>query len=100
MNTENSPFINLQRAKVVYRPRLTLKRNPKNPRRHDRKQVRKIASSIQAFGFNVPILVDKNLDVIAGHGRLDAAELLGIEQVPTICLDHLSPKQAQAFVIA
>jgi DNA modification methylase len=52
------------------------------------------------FGFNVPILVDRNLNVIAGHGRLTACPELGITEVPTLCLDHLSPAQARAFTIA
>jgi DNA modification methylase len=77
-----------------------LKPNPQNARVHSTKQVRHIAESIRAFGFNVPILVDRNLTIIAGHARLEACRLLGIEQVPTIALEHLSENQVRAFLIA
>lgn len=73
---------------------------PANPRSHSRKQIRQIASSIEAFGFNVPVLVDAQDRVIAGHGRLQACTLLGWAEVPTIRLEHLSEAQAQAFLLA
>jgi ParB-like chromosome segregation protein Spo0J len=63
-------------------------------------EIRQIAASIEAFGFNVPVLVDSNLKVDAGHGRLLACPQLGRESVPTICLEHLSEAQARAFMIA
>src|SRR5580704_15055796 len=85
---------------VIYRPLSALKLNPENPRQHDRKQVRQIARSIQAFGFNVPILVDLDLKVIAGHGRVLASRELALKEVPTISLEHLSEAQAKAFAIA
>jgi hypothetical protein len=62
--------------------------------------VRQIARSIESFGFNVPVLVDGQLKVIAGHGRVMACQLLGWREVPTICLDHLNEAQAKAFMIA
>jgi DNA modification methylase len=77
-----------------------LKPDPNNPRRHSKKQVRQIAASIEAFGFNVPILIDREGKVIAGHGRLAACGALGWSEVPTLCLDHLTPAQARAFMIA
>ena len=52
---------------VVYRPIVDLKPDPANPRAHSKKQVRQIARSIETFGFNVPVLVDAELKVIAGH---------------------------------
>jgi hypothetical protein len=61
-----------------------LKPDPKNPRIHSEKQVRQIARSIQTFGFNVPVLIDGDLRVIAGHGRIQACTELGIHEVPTI----------------
>jgi DNA modification methylase len=73
--------------------------NPKNPRVHSRQQVQKIAKSISSFGFNSPILIDAQYRVLAGHGRLEAAVLLGLEFVPTIRLDHLTPAQAKAFLL-
>jgi hypothetical protein len=77
-----------------------LKLNPRNPRRHDRRQIRQIARSIEAFGFNVPVLIDRNDRVVAGHGRVEAATSLGISEVPTIRLEHLTEAQAKAFTIA
>jgi DNA modification methylase len=77
-----------------------LKIDPGNPRRHSKKQVRQIAESIKAFGFNVPILIDRNGNIIAGHGRWLACRGLGFTEVPTLCLDHLTLAQARAFMIA
>ena len=71
-----------------------------NPRTHSAKQIRQIADSIVEFGWTVPILIDRNGRVIAGHGRLAAAILLSIEQVPTICLDQLTEAQVRAYIIA
>jgi DNA modification methylase len=71
-----------------------------NARTHSRHQIRQIASSIKAFGFTNPILVDRNNIIIAGHGRVEAARLLGMEQVPTIRLETLNQDQIRAYVIA
>jgi DNA modification methylase len=73
---------------------------PHNPRKHSRAQIRAIARSIEAFGFNAPILVDRNRQIIAGHGRFEAAKLSGHTQVPVIFLDHLSETQAKAYMLA
>ena len=62
--------------------------------------MKQIAKSIEAFGFNVPVLIDANSHVIAGHGRLKACERLGIAQLPVIRLEHLSEPQRRAFMIA
>jgi ParB-like nuclease family protein len=85
---------------IVYRNVGELKIDPRNPRRHSKKQVKQIARSIQTFGFTVPLILDENLRVISGHGRLAAARLLGIDQVPTICVAHLNEAQIRAFQIA
>ncbi len=85
---------------IEYKPVGTLKPDPKNPRIHSDKQIQQIARSIQTFGFNVPVLVDAGLHVIAGHGRLAAAQLLKLDHVPTIRLEHLSDAQMRAFMIA
>ena len=77
-----------------------LRLNPQNPRLHSDKQVRQLADSIKAFGFNVPVLVDAHLQVIAGHGRVHAGKLLEITEVPTIRFEHLSEQQKRAFLIA
>jgi ParB-like chromosome segregation protein Spo0J len=88
------------RMSIVYRAINTLKPDPANPRRHTRKQVQRLAESIRVFGFNVPILVDRDCKVIAGHGRLHACRELGMVEVPTLCLEHLTSAQARAFMIA
>jgi hypothetical protein len=85
------------RISIVYRAIDQLKPDPANPRLHSKKQIRQIANSIETFGFNVPVLVDAELNVIAGHGRLLACRELGWSEVPTLCLDHLTPAQARAF---
>lgn len=74
--------------------------DPKNPRTHGRDQLKKLCASIRAFGFNVPLLVDRNSQIIAGHGRWLAARQLKFGEVPIIRLEHLSDAQRQAFVIA
>ena len=79
-----------RRVSVVYHPITALHANPRNARTHSQRQVRQIAASITEFGFNVPVLVDRDLKVIAGHGRLLACKSLGWSEVPTIGLDHLS----------
>ena len=86
--------------RVVYRAIDQLKPDPTNARRHSKKQIRQIANSIEGFGFNVPILIDRDGNVIAGHGRLLAARELAMTEVPTLCLDHLTPAQARVFMIA
>ena len=72
----------------------------RNPRTHSDAQIAQIAASIAEFGFNNPILVDTNAGIIAGHGRLLAAQKLGLEEVPVIVLDHLSEAQKRAYIIA
>ena len=71
-----------------------------NSRTHDARQVKQIASSIKEFGFTNPLLIDEDGGIIAGHGRLLAADLLGIDQVPTITLVGLTEAQRKAYVIA
>ena len=72
----------------------------RNPRTHNDAQLAKIAASIVEFGWTSPILVDGNNGIIAGHGRLASARLLGLTEVPVIELAHLSPTQKRAYVIA
>lgn len=74
--------------------------NPNNSRNHSKHQIRQIANSIREFGFVNPILIDAQKMVIAGHGRLLAAKQIGMLVVPTICIDHLTPYQIRAYVIA
>src|SRR6202035_883977 len=81
-------------------PIMELKPDPSNPRKHGREQIRAIARSIAAFGFNAPIMIDRNRQIVAGHGRYEAASLLGLAQVPVIFLDHLTETQAKAYRLA
>jgi len=71
-----------------------------NTRTHDEKQVAQVAASIKEFGFTNPILIDGSNGIIAGHGRLMAAQKLGMEEVPCIRLTHLTDAQRRAYVIA
>lgn len=72
----------------------------RNPRTHSEAQIAQIAASMVEFGFTNPILVDKKAVIIAGHGRLAAARKLGLDVAPVIVLDHLTPTQRRALVIA
>jgi DNA modification methylase len=85
---------------IEYRSIAALRIDPKNPRLHSEKQIRQIAKSIQVFGFNAPILINAEMQVVAGHGRLQACKLLGLTEAPTIRLEHLTEAQARAFMIA
>ena len=72
----------------------------KNARTHSDEQVMQIAASIAQFGFTNPLLVDSEAGILAGHGRLLAAQKLGLTEVPVIVLDHLSEIQKRAYIIA
>jgi hypothetical protein len=71
-----------------------------NPRTHSKKQIRQIANSIERFGFNNPVLIDRAGGIVAGHGRVEAAKLIGLENVPTIRLEDLTEDEVRAYVIA
>src|SRR6266852_1213861 len=81
-------------------PVASLRPHPGNARTHSKKQVRQIADSIRHFGFTNPVLIGQDGRIIAGHGRVEAAKLLGLESVPTVLLSHLSPAQRRAYVLA
>jgi len=85
---------------VKYRKTADLIPYAMNSRTHDEQQVSQIAASIKEFGFNNPIAIDGENGVIAGHGRLMAAQKLGLDEVPTIELFHLTEQQKKAYVIA
>ena len=72
----------------------------KNARTHSDEQVAQIAGSIKEFGFNNPVLIDKESSIIAGHGRLLAARKLGMVKVPVIQLEHMTEAQRKAYVLA
>src|SRR5581483_12494126 len=94
---QENPVSNLN---VIYRPIADLKPTPSNPRVHDRKQVKQLERSIKKFGFLVPLLINAEGQVVAGHGRLAAAIGLGMKEVPTISVAHLTKAQQQAYLIA
>jgi len=71
-----------------------------NSRLHSDEQINQIVNSISEFGFTNPILIDENQMVLAGHGRLKAAEILDLKNVPTIQISNLSESQKKAYVIA
>ena len=77
-----------------------LKPYGRNPRTHSKKQISQIADSISIFGWTNPILIDADNCVMAGHGRLEAAKLLGLEGVPTIRIEDLTEAQKRAYVLA
>jgi len=85
--------------KVVWRPIETLKPYARNARTHSKKQIAQIADSVQTFGWTNPVLVDGNNGVIAGHGRVEAAKLLGIKEVPTIGIDDLTEAEQRAYAL-
>ena len=72
----------------------------RNSRTHSDTQITKIASSIKEFGFLNPVLIDKDNGIIAGHGRVMAAQKLGLEEVPVLQIGHLSETQKRAYIIA
>lgn len=78
----------------------SLKPTPGAPRLHPKSQIKSLIKSIQAFGFNVPILVDGDNQIIAGHARLEAASKLGLMELPVIRMEHLTALQLKAFMVA
>lgn len=86
--------------KIEHRSPCELRPYTRNARTHSPKQVAEIATSIKAFGFNNPVLLDKDNGIVAGHGRVEAAKLLGLTSVPTIRLEHLTDAQKRAYILA
>jgi DNA modification methylase len=85
---------------VDYKALTDLKPYSCNARTHSKHQIRQIAESISVFGFTNPVLVDSSNRIVAGHGRVEAAKLLGMTEVPTIRLEGLSEDQIRAYIIA
>src|ERR1700754_580399 len=77
-----------------------LKPYPRNARKHSPAQIRALAKSIEAFGFNAPVLSDKDGNILAGHARVHAALTLGMTEVPVVLLHHLTEVQAHAYMLA
>src|SRR5215475_9506065 len=90
----------LRNLQVTERAIADLKPHPKNARTHSDRQLHQIAKSIESFGFTVPVLVDDEGLILAGHGRVAAARRMGFQTVPTILIGDLSDRQKRAYVIA
>jgi DNA modification methylase len=91
---------NRRRLSVVYQDVDALKPRTTNPRTHSKKQIAQIANAIRRFGFINPVLVDDVNGIIAGHGRVQGAKAVGLDQVPTVRLSDMSEAEIRAYVIA
>ena len=87
-------------SKIELRRTTSLKPYAGNARRHSKRQVKQIAKSIQRWGFTNPVLVSDDDEIIAGHGRVMAAKEIGLQEIPTLRLSHLSAAERRAYVIA
>jgi len=85
---------------VIYRPTVELIPYANNARTHSAAQVEQVAASITEFGFTNPVLIDDDGSIIAGHGRVQAAKTLALDEIPTITLAGLSAEQKRAYIIA
>lgn len=90
----------MSELQMIYRPIGDLEPNSRNPRTHSKKQISQIERSIREFGFVNPVLVDRDDRIIAGHGRVTAARNIGMTEVPVVCVAHMTPQQARAYLIA
>lgn len=84
--------------KIEYRPIAELTPYKGNARKHPQGQIRKLAKSLRNFGWTNPLLIDRENMVLCGHGRLEAAKLLGEKSVPVIVLEHLSEADRRAYI--
>jgi len=85
---------------IEYHPIGSLTAYEKNPRRHPEKQIVKLAASIREFGFALPVLVDADRTIIAGHARVEAARRLGVAEVPVLVAADWSKEQERAYRLA
>ena len=98
VNVNKNEKQDLTKLKIIYKNQNELMPNPRNSRTHSEKQIHKIAKSISKLGFNNPVLIDATGMIVAGHGRCEAAKLLGLENIPTICLENLTKDQIRAYI--
>ena len=96
----NASVIVMTNLVIKHVPIADLRPYGRNARTHSPKQIAQIAASIQVFGFNNPVLIDKDGVIIAGHGRVEAAKKLGQATVPAIRLEHLSDVEKRAYILA
>jgi DNA modification methylase len=92
--------LHMRHSALEYVPTGSLKPYPRNARTHSKKQIKQIAKSIERFGFTNPILISEAAEIVAGHGRVEAAKLLGLAEVPVLRLSHLSEAERRAYVLA
>jgi DNA modification methylase len=85
---------------VTYLPITSLRLNPRNARKHSKKQINKVAASLREYGFINPPIIDENNMILVGHCRVEAAKLLGRTEVPAIRVGHLTEAQKRAFALA
>lgn len=85
---------------VIERKITELRPYARNARTHSKKQIAQIARSIERFGFTNPVLISDEGEIVAGHGRVEAAISLGLKSVPTLALSHLSETERRAYVLA
>ncbi|EPE4839013.1 ParB/Srx family N-terminal domain-containing protein, partial [Yersinia enterocolitica] len=86
-----------RKIEITYRDKKALKAYAQNVIKHPEKQVEQIADSIKTFGWTNPVLIDEKNEIIAGHGRLLAADVLGIEQIPCVILEGLSEAEKRTY---
>jgi hypothetical protein len=86
--------------KIQYRAPASLQPHERLARTHSKKQIKQIAKSIERYGFVTPVLITSDDRIIAGHARIAAAVLLGMKEVPTVCIDHLSDAERRAYILA
>lgn len=100
MSTIDTAIMNAELPPYAMRRIDKLTPSKNNARTHKPKQIKQIAASIREFGFTVPVLVDAESTILAGHARVEAAKQLGMDSVPVIQIDHLTASQKRAYVIA
>ena len=86
----------LSDLQIAYLAPERLRPSPTNARTHSKKQLKQIANSIERFGFLNPVLISDDGEIIAGHGRVEAAKMLGLKAVPAVRLSNLSPAERRA----
>ena len=99
-NMETAVPAQSDQAAIETVPVARLRPRANNARTHSRKQIRQIAESIRRFGFTNPVLIGDDGEIIAGHGRVEAAKLVGLASVPALRLSHLDAAERRAYVIA
>ena len=94
-----APQISWPADRVERRPVAELRRYDRNPRKHTDEEIDLVAASIKRYGWTVPVLIDENATLIAGHCRLAAAEKLGLESVPVMVAEGWSDEEKRAYCV-